>query len=170
MKYTKPTIDIITIDNFNIICSSHQRVNNAKKYEVPDVVKELYSDMTIRQKAAAMNLMFVLAGSCPPNPSCISQIDKIMGMAANGMQISAQQYKSLRDSFGGVQGMVDELKGVHNKGALDSIFLSLFSVVSVGKSEQAMQALLNIYSQLGYSEDDCLEIVEKTEVLSRMFR
>lgn len=166
MKYTKPTVDIVSVDSINMICSSHKRVNNVNKYEAPDVVKELYSDMTLRQKAAAMNLMFVLAGSCPPNPSCISQIDKIMGMAANNMQISANQYKSLRDSFGGVQGMIDELKGVHNKGALDTIFLSLFSVVSVGRSEQAMQALLNIYSQLGYSEDDCLEIVQKANALS----
>lgn len=168
MKYTKPTIDIVSMNSINMICSSHQRANNAEKYEAPDVVKELYADMTLRQKAAAMNLMVVLAGSCPPNPSCISQINKIMGMAANNMQISANQYKSLRDSFGGVQGMIDELKGVHNKGALDTIFLSLFSVVSVGKSEQAMQALLNIYSQLGYSEDDCLEIVQKANAFSRL--
>lgn len=29
MKYTKPTIDIVSMNSFNMICSSPQRANNA---------------------------------------------------------------------------------------------------------------------------------------------
>ena len=123
----------------------------------------------MRQKAAAMNLMMVLGGACPPTPACISEVNKIMTFAGRSMGISGAEYKSYTDSFGGVKGMINELKTVQDKGAMDSLFLSFFSVVSVAKSEQAMAALLNIYSEFGYSEEDCLEIIEKTEALSRMF-
>lgn len=170
MKYTKPIIKFFSVESSDLICSSQKQTANSSKYYVPEEVKELYSGMTFDQKAAAMSIMFVLAGSCPPDPAAISQIDKIMGIAANSMGISASQYKSRIDSFGSIQGMVNVLKGVHDKVVLESLFLSYMSVVKVGKSEQAMQALLNIYSQLGYAEEDCINIIKKTNALSQAFR
>lgn len=174
-KYSKPTIETISIGNVSIICASHGKAHNSSFTSnqqtpyIPKEVKDLYSGITMKQKAAAMNLMMVLGGSCPPTPACISEINKIMTFAGQSMGISGAEYKSYTDSFGGVRGMINELKSIHDKGVLDSLFLSFFSVVSVAKSEQALTALLNIYSEFGYTEEDCLEIIEKTEALSRMF-
>lgn len=175
-KYIKPSVYAFLLENTAIICASHVRVQNSSfssnrlKIDVPQEIKDLYSGMTMRQKAAAMNLMMVLGGSCPPTPACVSEINKIMTIAGRSMGISGAEYKSYTDSFGGVWGMIDELKEIGDKGVMDSLFLSFFSIVSVGKSEQGLIALLNIYSKFGYTEDDCLEIVEKSEALSRMFR
>ena len=116
-----------------------------------------------------MNLMMVLGGSCPPTPAAISEINKIMTYAGRSMGISGREYKSYTDSFEGVRGMISELKGVKDRTVMDTLFLSFFSVVSVGKSEQALSALLNIYSEFGYTEDDCYAILQKAEALSRRF-
>lgn len=174
MKYSKPEIEIVEMENCSVICASRSTIKNSspspakQNYDVPQEVKELYSGLTMRQKAAAMNLMMVLGGSCPPTPSCISEVNKIMTIAGRSMQISGAEYKSYTDSFGSIKGMVNELKGIKDKGVMDSLFLSFFSIVSVGKSEQALAALLNIYSEFGYSEDDCMEILNKMEAFSRM--
>jgi len=173
--YKKPSIETLSIENVSIICASNRRTTHhsfssiSQTNEVPQEVKNLYSGMTMRQKAAAMNLMMVLGGSCPPTPSCISEVNKIMTFAGHSMQITGPQYKSYTESFGNVRGMIEELKSIQNKGVMDALFLSFFSIVSVGKSEQALTVLLNIYSEFGYSEDDCLKIIKKTEALSRMF-
>jgi len=175
MKYSKPKIKTISMDTTYVICASYNQTGKKSSFSsntiinVPQEVKDLYSGMTMRQKAAAMNLMMVLGGSCPPTPAAISEINKIMTYAGRSMGISGREYKSYTDSFEGVRGMISELKGVKDRTVMDTLFLSFFSVVSVGKSEQALSALLNIYSEFGYTEDDCYAILQKAEALSRRF-
>ena len=175
MKYSKPRIKIISIDYANVICASYNPTRRKSSFssntsiDVPQAVKDIYSGMTMRQKAAAMNLMMILGSSCPPTPACISEINKIMTYAGKSMGISGREYKSYTDSFGNVNGMIGELKGVKDKTVMDALFLAFFSVVSVGKSEQGLSALLNIYSEFGYTEEDCYAILQKTEAFSRHF-
>ena len=155
------------IDQEEKSSNSFSSANNS--FDVPQEMKDLYSGMTMKQKAAAMNIMTILGGSCPGTPSNISKINQIMTIAGRSMQITGNQYKSYTDSFGGIKGMINELKNVNDRAIMDSLFLSFFSIVSIGKSEQAMTVLLGIYSEFGYSEDDCLEILQKTQALSNTF-
>lgn len=176
MKYSKPHSKIISIDNTDVICASYNPTRRKSSFssntniDVPQAVKDMYSGMTMRQKAAAMNLMMVFGGSCPPTPAAISEVNKIMTYAGRSMGISGKEYKSYTDSYGGVKGMISELKGIKDRTVMDALFLSFFSIVSIGKSEQALSALLNIYSEFGYTEEDCYAILQKTEAISRHFR
>ena len=104
-NYIKPIIETISIGNVSIICVSNGKTqnnsftSNRQTPDIPQEVKDIYSGMTMRQKAAAMNLMMVLGGSCPPTPACISEVNKIMTFAGRSMGISGAEYKSYTDSF-----------------------------------------------------------------------
>lgn len=152
--------------------AKHYRNRSVKDFKplAQEAMTDMFSGMTVRQKSAVLDLMSLLAGFGPGTFAYISKINHLMKIASNNMHISANEYKKYKHSFFENQnGLVTELKSINDKAVLDCLFLSFFSVVSETKSEQAVSALLKIYSQLGYTEDDCLHILQKTEALSQMF-
>lgn len=132
-------------------------------------VNDLYSGLTTKQKAAVLELMMALAGFGPGTPAFISKVNNLMKTASDYMQISASEYKRYKFSLGDLDGIVSTLKAINDRQVLDCLFLSFFSVVVESKSQQALSALLNIYSQFGYSEDDCFHIVQKAKAVSQSF-
>jgi hypothetical protein len=55
--------------------------------------------------------------------------------------------------------MVNAIKGI-SRNALESLFWAYYCIVAVGKSAQAVQVLLGVYRELGFSEQDCISILE----------
>lgn len=174
-KYIKPTIKTKSIRSATIICASNNdSISNwdstvGQNFYVSQEVKDLYSVMTVRQKAAAMNLMWLLGAFCHQKRECVSEINKITTIAERSMGISKATYRSYRESLGDFKDITNELKNIRDKCVMDYLFLSFYSVVSVSKSKQAMAVLLKIYSECGYTEDDCLEILKISNTISRMF-
>jgi len=170
-NYIHPETLTVSVDETGILCSSNTKATMSTSKPQNDALKavnDLYSGMTLKQKAAAMNLMMVLAGAGPNTPAYIAEINKLMSMAGSYMQITGEQYKSYTSYFGDYRGMVNELKGVNNRAIYDSLFLSFFSIISVAKSEQALNVLLSIYSEFGYTEEDCYNVIQKADALSKM--
>ena len=63
------------------------------------------------------------------------------------------------DTFSGMPGMVNTLKGANRK-ALESLFWAYYCIIAVGKSAEAVQVLLGVYKDLGFSEQECITILE----------
>lgn len=109
---------------------------------------------------AAMNLMIAFGGSCPGTPQNIEKINHIITVEGGKMGVTGEQVHAAHDTFSGMPDMVNAIKGI-SRGALESLFWAYYCIIAVGKSTQAVQVLLGVYRDLGFSGQDCLSILEK---------
>lgn len=119
----------------------------------------IYDYLNRRQKLAAMNLMVVFGGSCSGTDYELSKINHIMASEGRMMGISGDEMRAGRSLFNGMQGMVEALVGA-NREALKKLFWAYYCIVAVGKSSQAANVLLGVYNRLGFSEQDCVNLLE----------
>lgn len=162
-EYFSPLFTVVEIENNSMLCMSspiRKTTTNSTQSVNTSNPSNVYSSLTQRQKMAAMNLMMAFGGSCPNTPQNIEKINHIMTVEGGKMGVSGEQVHSACDTFSGMPDMVNALKGI-NRGALESLFWAFYCIVAVGKSAQAVQVLLGVYRDLGFSEQDCLSILEK---------
>ena len=122
-------------------------------------VSNVYDYLTHKQKLAAMNLMVVFGGSCSGKEFELNKINHIMASEGQAMRISGDEMRAGAAQFNGMVGMVDALVGANHQ-ALKKLFWALYCIIAVSKSEQAANVLLGVYSKFGFSEQDCLNILE----------
>ena len=108
---------------------------------------------------AAMNLMTVFGGSCPETSQNLDKINHIMSVEGGKMGVTGSEVHAAMDTFSGMPDMVNTLKGT-DRSALKSLFWAYYCIVAVGKSAQAVQVLLGVYRDLGFSEQECVSILE----------
>ena len=120
----------------------------------------VYSRLTHHQKLAAMNLMMAFAGSCSGSPQEISKINHIMTQEGHLLGISGNEMHAATSRFNGMKGMADALNGADRR-ALEELFWAFYCIVAVGKDSQAIRILMLIYKDYGFSEQDCISILEK---------
>lgn len=82
-----------------------------------------------------------------------------MTVTSEKMGISLGEYQASSSLFSNMTDMVNELKGANRK-ALESIFMAIYCIIAIGKSKEAVCVLLQIFSQLGFMEQDCISILE----------
>lgn len=160
-EYSSPFSIAVEIENTSMLCSSasvHKTTNFTKPSQVSNPSNS-YSALTQRQKLAAMNLMTVFGGSCPGTTQNIDKINHIMSVEGSKMGLSGAEVHAAKDTFSGMPGMVNTLKGSNRK-ALEDLFWAYYCIVAVGKSAQAVQVLLGVYKDLGFSEQECIAILE----------
>lgn len=120
----------------------------------------VYSKLTHYQKLAAMNLMMVFGGSCSGSPQELSKINHIMTQEGQMLGVSVAEMHAATSRFSGMKGMSDTLKGADRK-ALEKLFWAFYCIIAIGKDPQAAQVLMIIYKDYGFSEQDCIAILEK---------
>lgn len=119
-----------------------------------------YESLTWNQKLAAMNLMIVFGGSCSGQLHEIDKINHIMSVEGHEMGVSGKQVHSARSIFFDMNDMVNALDGA-DRHALEKLFWAFYCIISVGKSSQAVYLLLAVYDKLGFSEQECIAILER---------
>lgn len=162
-EYTSPVINVIELDSASMLCSSspdHKAIPNTTYSTNASNSSNVYSSLTQRQKMAAMNLMTVFGGSCSGTSQNIDKINHIMSVEGGKMGVTGAEVHAAIDTFSGMPDMVNALKGV-NRSALESLFWAYYCIIAVGKSAQAVQVLLGVYRDLGFSEQECASILEK---------
>lgn len=161
-KYFSPFLSVIEIDNTSMLCSSSPvrktAENSTQSTNTANSTNE-YSSLTLRQKLAAMNLMTVFGGSCPGTPQNLDKINHIMSVEGGKMGVTGAEVHAAMDTFSGMPEMVNTLKGANRK-SLESLFWAYYCIVAVGKSAQAVQVLLGVYKDWGFSEQECITILE----------
>lgn len=129
-------------------------------FKKPEETNTVYSTLSLRQKYAAMALMMVFGGSCSGSPYEINKIDHIMSQEGKKMGVTGAQVHSAMSQFSDIDDMVTPLIGA-NRQALSELFWAHYCIVAVGKQEPAVQMLMGIYNKLGFSDDDCIAILER---------
>lgn len=127
-------------------------------FEMSSKPSSPYDSLSQTQKLAAMNLMIAFGGSCSMTDEIIGKINHIMTVVGQEMNVSAKQVNSI--SFVDMKDMVDKLKGC-NRMALEKLLGPFYCIVCLSNSLQAVQVLINIYAELGFSAQDCAIILEK---------
>ena len=161
-EYSSPISNVIEFENTSMLCSSsHVRKTTANSSQSTNVSNssDVYSYLTQRQKLAAMNLMTVFGGSCPGISQNLDKINHIMSVEGGKMRVTRAEVHAAMDTFSGMPDMVNTLKGANRK-ALESLFWAYYCIVAVGKSAQAVQVLLGVYKDWGFSEQECVAILE----------
>ena len=130
-----------------------------KKNTAP-VQNSAYSKLTQNQKLAALNLMMVLGGSCTGTPAELSKINHIMTKESEKMGITSAQFHASNTMFSSMKHMADTLKAA-DKDALAELFWAYYCIAAVGQKEEAVHVLMSIYRDYGFTENDCVAILER---------
>ena len=117
-----------------------------------------YEALTGTQKLAAMKLMVVFGGACPGTSQILNKINHIMTVEGGEMGVSGDQVRAA--SFTDMKDMVEKLKDA-NRVALEKLLWPFYSIVCLSNSLQAVQVLINVYAELGFSAQECANILEK---------
>ena len=83
-----------------------------------------------------------------------------MSVEGGKMGVSGEAMRAGSSLFSDMEMMVNALKGA-NRNALESLFWAFYCIIAVGKSREAVLMLLSIYRKLGFSEQDCAQILER---------
>lgn len=132
----------------------------SKDNSAKENVDNVYSNLTYNQKLAAMNLMMAFGGSCSGTAQELSKINHIMTQEGRMLGVTTTEMHAATSRFSGMKGMSDALMGA-NREALEKLFWAFYCIIAAGKNEQAVRVLLAIYKDLGFSEQDCLNILNK---------
>ena len=124
---------------------------------------EVYSSLTVEQKLAAMNLMTVLGGSCDGSSSQISKINNIMTENSKNLGLTLGQFNLSRQRFTSLESMLEVLKTVDNKPAMDALLVQFFRIIAVNRSTEGGLFLMGIYEKLGYTEDQFTKVLENVK-------
>lgn len=119
-----------------------------------------YSKLTQNQRLAALNLMLVFGGSCSGTPAELSKINHIMTKESEKMGITSALFHSSTSMFSGMKLMADTLIGADRK-ALSELFWAFYCIAAVGHQEEAIRVLMSIYRDYGFTENDCVAILER---------
>ena len=132
---------------------------DAKRASTSVNADNVYSKLTYDQKLAALNLMMAFGGSCSDSAEKINKINHIMASEAQMMGVSSTEFHSATSRFSEIKDMSDALKDA-NREALAKLFWAFYCIIATGKNIQAVHVLLIIYKDYGFSEQDCLSILE----------
>lgn len=137
------------------------KTSNIKQHNASNGnTNNVYSKLTHYQKLAAMNLMMAFGGSCSGSPQELSKINYIMTEEGRLLGVSGEEMHASTSCFSGMKGMSDALKDA-DKSSLEKLFWAFYCIIAVGKNPQAAQVLMAIYKDYGFSERECISILEK---------
>lgn len=131
-----------------------------QKRGMSPVQNSVYSRLTQNQKLAALNLMMVFGGSCSGTPAELNKINHIMTKESEKMGITSTQFHASSSMFSGMKHMANTLIGA-DRDALAELFWAYYCIAAVGQQEETVHVLMSIYRDYGFSENDCVAILER---------
>lgn len=138
---------------------------------IGDISKEMFQGVSTEQRLAILgfetSIMSFAQGMVEKQEAL-----KMIEYEIKALNISESQFISYaqRGGHNRVQDIVNGLKPITNKAALDSTLYMGFGIACVCKNEKAFGYLTHVFEQLGYSEDDMKSVIQKVELLGQQFR
>lgn len=136
---------------------------------INDAVKGAWGNVTQEQRLASANLLTIFCATCDGSAGQIHQVNDIIASYCGLMNISSASMRASRSKYGSIEDIVNVLKTVQNRSFLDQLLYSCFCIVSINKSEQGANVLSAIFGKLGYTDDDCVNVIQKINALGQMF-
>lgn len=134
-----------------------------------NAVKGAWGNVTQEQRLASANLLTIFGATCDGSAGQIHQVNDIIASYCGLMNISAASMRASRSKYGSIEDIVNILKTVQNKSFLDQLLYSCFCIVSINKSEHGANVLSVVFEKLGYTDDDCVNVIQKINALGQMF-
>lgn len=129
--------------------------------DTPNTYKPVYDAMTKEQKLASMRLMWLFGGTVTPTPEAIQRVNLIMAFEGKAMGISREDLDKYEHND--IRELSQIIQSISSKAATDSLLLAFFNIIQLGKEESALFVLFKIYEGLGYSEEECIAIIQKDQ-------
>lgn len=149
-----------------------QKTTNTQSASNPigDISMDLFRGVTTEQRLAILGFessIMSFAKGVAEKQEALRMIEFEM----NALNISESQFISYaqRGGHDKVQDIVNGLKPITNKAALDATLYMGFGIASVCKNETAFGYLSHVFEQLGYTEDDMTNVIQKIELLGKQF-
>ena len=137
---------------------------------IGDISKDLFKGVTTEQRLAILGFessMLSFAQGMAERQEALKMIEFEM----KALNISESQFIAYAQTGGHnrVQDIVNGLLPIKNKATLDNTLYMGFGIASVCKNEKAFGYLVHIFGQLGYTEDDIKNVIQKIELLGKQF-
>jgi len=137
---------------------------------IGDISKEMFQGVTTEQRLAILGFetsILSFARGMAEKQEAMKMIDYEM----KALNISESQFISYaqRGGHNRVQDIVNGLRPITNRAALDSTLYMGFGIASVCRNEKAVGYLTHVFEQLGYTEDDMKNVIQKIELLGKQF-
>lgn len=147
--------------------------SKANEEKIPqDPMAELYSDLTMGQKYSIMQLYSLCNVTCFENFKNSKVSYEILMAASNSLGVTIQQANKYFETHGQFENLMMQMSSIDDKSILDILLLDYMAMIAlsnVEKRAQRCELITNVYEELGYTEDDIIERIEKAAAMARMF-
>ncbi len=150
---------------------SQKTTNNQNSSNpIGEISAEMYQGVTTEQRLAILgfetSIMSFAQGSAEKREAL-----KMIEYEMKALNISESQFISYaqRGGHNRVQDIVNGLKPITSRTALDSTLYMGFGIARVCKNKEAFGYLTYVFEQLGYTEDEMLNVIKKIELFGKQF-
>ena len=133
---------------------------------------ELYSDLTMGQKYSITQLYSFCNVTCFENFKNSKVSYEILMAASNSLGVTIQQANKYFETHGQFENLMMQMSSIDDKSILDILLLDYMKMIALSNEEkraQRCELITNVYEELGYTEDDIIERIEKATAMARMF-
>lgn len=146
------------------------KTNEEKTPQGP--MADLYSDLTMGQKYSIMQLYSLCNVTCFENFKNSKISYEILMAASNSLGVTIQQADKYFETHGQFENLMMQMCSIDDKSILDIPLLDYMRMIALSSEEkraQRCELITNIYEELGYTEDDIIERIEKAAAMANMF-
>lgn len=134
-------------------------------------VADLYNDLTKEQRCSIMQLYSLFNVTCFENLKNSKISYEILMTASNDLGVTIQQADKYFETHGQFANLMEQMRSINDKSILDIILLDYMKMIALSNEEkkaQRCELITNIYEELGYTEDEIIERIERIEKAAAM--
>lgn len=143
-----------------------------RKETSDDPITDLYSDLTKEQRCSILQLYSLLNVTCFENYKNSKTSYEILITASKNLGVTIQQADKYFETHGQFANLMAQMRSIDDKSILDIILLDYMKMIALSdeeKKDQRCEFITKVYEELGYTEDDIIERIEKAAAMARMF-
>lgn len=134
-----------------------------------DVLDGAFSNLTTEQKCAIIAFESSVANFAQGSVAMQEAI-RIVTFEMKTLNVKENQLESYaRMHNRRVEDYVNGLRTITDKSQLDRVLYMGFGIASVCNNERALGYFLHVFEQLGYTESDVKNVIQKIELLGKHF-
>ena len=153
---------------FKDLFGSKKTTNNSSANPFGDALGGFFSNLTTDQKCAILAFESSIANFAQGTIEQKEAI-KIVTFEMKALNIKDEQLASYaqKKKPHRVDDFVDGLRSISDKSILDYTLYKGFGIASVCGNDKALGYFLHVFEQLGYTEDDVKNVIQKIELLGK---
>lgn len=135
-------------------------------------IADLYSELTREQRFSIMQLYSLFNVTCFENFKNSKISYEILMAASKDLGVTIQQANKYFETHGQFANLMAQMRSIDDKSILDILLLDYMKMITLSNEEKKIQRcelITKVYEELGYTEDDIIERIEKAAAMERMF-